>query len=70
MNGVSLRLVKFRLGGVDVDLLSGWLCSRGELPCVGVTVGGVELHLEACVRDDGDDGRAKGGDGFLRSRVY
>lgn len=47
------RLRACRLGIVEIDLLSGWLRSRGRLPCLGVIVGGLELRVEALLPSDG-----------------
>lgn len=65
MAGTSYRLRACRIGVVEVDLLSGWLRSRGRLPCVGVVVGGLEFRVEtllsgSCDDDDGGGGGSGG----------
>ncbi|CAM9609383.1 unnamed protein product, partial [Scytosiphon promiscuus] len=57
--GAIYRLRACRIGVVEVDLLSGWLRSRGRLPCLGVVVGGLELRVEALLPGSGSGG---GGD--------
>lgn len=52
------RLRAFRLGVVEIDLLSGWLRSRGRLPFLGVVVGGLELRVEALLSEGWDGGGA------------
>lgn len=56
---VGYGLQGFRLGAVEVDLLSGWVSSGGRLPCVTVVVRGLELRLEA-FRLQGDRGSVGG----------
>ncbi|CAM9321360.1 unnamed protein product, partial [Ectocarpus sp. 12 AP-2014] len=45
--GASYKLAACRLGVVEVDLFSGWLRSRGRLPCLGVVLASLDLRVEA-----------------------
>ncbi|CAM9939548.1 unnamed protein product, partial [Ectocarpus fasciculatus] len=45
--GASCKLSAIRLGVVEVDLFSGWLRSRGRLPCLGVVLASLDLRVEA-----------------------
>lgn len=56
---VRYSLRDFRIGAVEVDLLSGWVSSGGRLPCVTVVVRGLELRLEA-FRPQGGGGSIEG----------
>ena len=60
--GAGYRLRACRLGVVEIDLLSGWLRSRGRLPCLGVVVGGLEVFVEGLAA-----GAAEGGDTGVKS---
>lgn len=62
LGGISYRVLGCRLEFLEIDFLSGWLRSRGKLPCLGVVVGGLELRLEALLAE----GCGDGGEGVTR----
>ena len=46
---------------MEIDLFSGWLRSRGRLPCLAVVVDGPELRVEALLSGAGTGGYAGAG---------
>lgn len=58
--GVGYQLRTLRVGSMEIDLFTGWLRSRGRLPCLAVVLGGLDVLLEV---ESPRESNAGGGEG-------